>query len=240
LYSELQSFSKADARERTSRSGRKQWGFRTSRILSQPALQILGGIRPQWNRALLATLAVNTHPRRGCEREIADPHTDQLGDAGARVVKRRKHHAVALTSPRTGIWRGKNGFDLLSGKESDHRLFKALHGNRQYGLGERESGRLLEGDILHERANGRKPCVAATNAVMPLLFKVFEEIKDESRVEIVDGNVARSLVQLVMSEGEQKPKAVAIGRYRSWADVLLLHQALSKELLQKHWKRLWR
>jgi hypothetical protein len=183
---------------------------------------------------------VNTNPRRGREREIADPHADQLGDSGASVVKRRKHHAIALSGPCTGVGRGQHGFDLLSRQESNHRLLEALHGYRQDGLCKRESGRLLEGDILHERANGRKPCVTAANAVMPLLLQVFEEIEDEVRIEIRDGHVAGSFAQLVMGKGEQKPKAVTIGRYRSRAGVLMLHQALSKELLQKHWKWLWR
>jgi hypothetical protein len=67
---------------------------------------------------------------------------------------------------------------------------------------------------------------------MTVYLQVIEEIQNERSAQILQRDIARTLLQALMGERQQEPEAIAISGDRTRRHVLLLHQTLHEEALE--------
>ena len=83
-----------------------------------------------------------------------------------------------------------------------------------------------------QRADSGQPQVAGAWAVVPVVFEVVEERRDQVGVEVGPVQAGRSLAGAVLREPDQQLERVAVGRDGAWADLPLLGEPVGEERLQ--------
>ncbi|BCZ84792.1 hypothetical protein PTKU64_84670 [Paraburkholderia terrae] len=120
---------------------------------------------------------MKTYGRASIQVDIANAYADEFGYPSAGVIEGRQHHAIALTAPRVGVGRIEQGAYFFSGEEADQRALVTLHRNREHLLNGAQRFRAPGRSIVQKRANGGKPEVAASDAVVADRLEVVEELK---------------------------------------------------------------
>jgi len=65
--------------------------------------------------------------RRAVEDQVAEPHADDLRDAGACVVHGRQQGSVPLAGPALRVRGVEDGLHVVARQEPEHGLVEALH-----------------------------------------------------------------------------------------------------------------
>lgn len=74
-------------------------------------------------------------------------------------------------------------------------------------------GRRRDPDTDRRLCGGLRPRFGFFEQMWLPVLEVLEDGQNKQRINIVKRRLARALVQLAMSKGEQEPKAVSIGRH---------------------------
>jgi hypothetical protein len=96
--------------------------------------------------------------------------------------------------------------------------------------------REFEGHVAKERVNSGEAQIAAANAQSPLPLELIEKRHDQRRVDLLEHQRVRRLLQTLLRELQKQAEGVAIGTDRVGADPALLHQTLDEETLEKRSK----
>ncbi|CAB3744359.1 hypothetical protein LMG27174_07164 [Paraburkholderia rhynchosiae] len=176
---------------------------------------------------------MKTYRRASVQIDVADAYADEFGYPSAGVIEGRQHDGIALAAPRVGVGCIEQGAYFFSGEEADQRALITLHRNREHLLNRAQALWYSGRSIVQKRANGGKPKVAATDAIVAGHFEVVEELKNQWCINIAEFQAVRSPMQSLFCKLEKQPHGVSVSRYRSRAGVTLLYQAFHKELLQQ-------
>jgi hypothetical protein len=93
---------------------------------SEPVAQLLGGVFPEWDDPLLASLPVQEKGARAVEEHVRYPQAVELGDTRTAVVHDWEQDGVAPPAPRRTVGRFQERFYLLSGEELERGPVEAL------------------------------------------------------------------------------------------------------------------
>jgi hypothetical protein len=110
---------------------------------------------------------------------------------------------------------------------------EALAGDCEHALNLGAMLGCLESRVAKEGMNRREAQVAAADTDTLMVLQVIKEGNDQRRIDFLEVQARRRLMQCSFGELQQLPKCVAIGTDRVGACLPLLHQALGKKALQQ-------
>src|SRR5258708_38091419 len=91
---------------------------------------------------------------------------------------------------------------------------------------------MAEGSEAEERVDRGESRVAAPYAVMSLALQMLQEVSDQGCSEVCQVELGRRLAGLLVGEGQQQRKAVALGGHGVGAGLALMDQPLREECFQ--------
>ncbi len=182
--------------------------------LCQPVAEQFDAVLADRRRTLLAAFAHTADVRATPERDVVARQRDQLRDAQARLQCEQEDRPVTPTVPGRKVGSRDDGFDLVTVEIVDRPLLVPLCRHGEHTLAMMQQLRLIDGDVLVERADGREPCIAAPCSITPRLLEIGEEVGDEVGVDIGDLQRRRLLLLLIGGIPEEQAERVAIARDR--------------------------
>ena len=119
--------------------------------------------------------------RPGAQLDVLSAQSDQLRIAQPRLQRNLKQQLITPPQPGPAV-RGfqKRGSFLLA-QELHGASFKALGRDRQNALAVIGKGGLVDGNVPEKGVYCAQTIIASASAVVPIVFKVFEESRDELR-----------------------------------------------------------
>ena len=156
----------------------------------------------------------------------------QFGDPQAGLDGQQQQRAVAAAFPAAAVGRVEEGVDLGCGEKRDQLLVEPFGRDGQHPLDELGVLGVTQGRVGEQRADRGQAQVAGARAVVPVVFEVVEERRDQVRVEV--GPVQRGRAALsgaLLGEPEQQLERVAVGGDGAWADLTLLGEPVGEERL---------
>src|SRR5207248_7786483 len=94
-------------------------------------------------------------------------------------------------------------------------------------------GWLLEPEVVEEGMDGRQARVPAPGAVAAGFLKVIEEVADEGRVQILEGQLRRGLPQSLLGESQEQAESVPVSRDGVRAGPTLPQETVGEEGLHQ-------
>ncbi len=176
----------------------------------QPSAHGCSGFLPEWKRPLSTSLTVHADSQLGVEAEVCQAQTDQFRNSQATGTSDMQHGAV--TDPVARAWIGtvENGLDLGAGQKGDQPRIGAFDGDGEGASHLIECGRNPVLDKPHEGFDGRQPRVAGARAVASMAFEVFEEGKNQRRIDLFEGERGGGNGVPPADELEEKPERVGV------------------------------
>src|SRR5208282_3556620 len=147
-----------------------------------------------------------------------------------------EERVIAPPGPGRLIRCGQQGIDLWARQEIDEGSSEALTGDRKHALNLCGILWRLEGRVAKEGMNRREAQVAAADADTLAVLQVIKEGNNQRRVDFLEVQPRRRLMQCSFGELQQLPECIAIGTDCVGACLPLLHQALGEEALQQ-WRQ---
>ena len=92
---------------------------------------------------------------------------------------------VATSQPSRSIRRRQQSFDLRPGQKTHQCTWLPLVGNRQHALDDSAVRRRFQRGVAEKGPDGRQTQVAASGAIVPTVFQVFQKRADEGGIQIV-------------------------------------------------------
>ena len=124
------------------------------------------------------------------------------------------------------------GVDLGRGEKRDELLVEPFGRDGQDSLDHLGVLGVTQRGEGEQRADGGQPQVAGARAVVPVVFEVVEERRDQVGIEVGPIQAGRGLAGAVLGEPEQQLERVAVGRDGARADLPLLGEPVGEERLQ--------
>jgi len=119
------------------------------------------------------------------------------------------------------------------GEEVNQGAVLAFGGDGQDTLNVSGVGGLLKGDVLEEGADRGETEITGTSAIVSVFFTMIEESADERGVEIVQRELGREFVELLLGEPEKQPEGVAVRGDGVRAGLSLTDEAVGEKGLQQ-------
>jgi hypothetical protein len=207
-----------------------------SGLFTQPGIEHTGHIAAERSAARFAPLAAATNVRCGAYHHVLASQGNQFGHAEPSLDGEKQERAVSPTNPTAGVGSGKKRLGLLTRKEFHWTPLESLARNGEDPLTEQGMRRLRQRDVLEKAVNGGQARIAGTSTVLAFFFKVFEELRHESCVDILDGEAGRRLVKAHRREAQQEPEGVAVGGDGVGARLPLTDEAIDEEALKQRLK----
>ena len=161
------------------------------------------------------------------------PQADEFGHPQPRLDRHQQQGPVPAADPGRPVRRRQQRVDLLRREVFDQPPLVALAGDGQDAAALVGVGRLLERDVLEEGMDRRQACVAAPGAVAAFLLEVIEEVADEGRVQILEGQLRRGLPQSLFGEPQEQAEGVPVSGDGVRAGPALPQETVGEERLDQ-------
>lgn len=162
---------------------------------------------------------------------------DDFGSTQTGLHGQQQKRPVTAPAPAAEVGSGEQGGDFDAGEEGDGWANITLARDGENPLCQCAVFRRMQGHIAEEGMDGGKTDIAATGAVVAVVFEMIEEGAEERGVEIRQGHFRRSLAQLPLSIGQQQAEGIAVARQGMGACLSLSDEAIGEEGLKESGER---
>jgi hypothetical protein len=172
----------------------------------------------------------------GTKFHILTAERCDLAIAQARLYSKQQERSVPPADPGGRIWCCHQRIAFLFGYEFHWTTFIPLRRNRQDALAMQCQCGFADGYVLKKRVQSRQAIVPRPRTVAARAFEVFEELPQESCIEILHPQFGGRASEALGCETEQETEGVPIGCYGVRACAKLFLQSVGKETLDKRLK----
>lgn len=116
--------------------------------------------------------------------DVGDGEAGEFGDPQPGLGGHQEERVVAAAVPGREVGRGQEGFDLGPGQEADGGVIVSFGWDGEHPGDQRGVLGDLERGVAEQRADGRQPGVAGSDAVASRGFQVLEEPADQRGVQV--------------------------------------------------------
>jgi hypothetical protein len=172
----------------------------------------------------------------GTKFHILTAERCDLAIAQARLYSKQQERSVSPADPGGRIWCCHQRIAFLFGYEFHWTTLIALRRNRQDALAMQCQCGFADGYVLKERMQSRQAIVPRPRTIAARTFEVFEELPQESCIEVLHPQFGGRASEALGCETEQQTEGVPIGCYGVRACAKLFLQSVGKETLDERLK----
>jgi hypothetical protein len=178
----------------------KQDSLLSALPLLQPVLQDSGRCPGERRAAFLPPLANDAQMGARAKEQIIPRKARDLRQSQSGLDRYQHKRVIASTSPGGLVRRSQQGVDLRAGKKADKGSGESLAGNCEHALNLGGLLGRLEGRVAKEGMDRREAQVAAADTDTLVVLKVIKEGNDQRRVDFLEVQARRWLVQCPFGE----------------------------------------
>src|SRR5713101_5035248 len=151
---------------------------------SQPTAQHCDGLFAKRGAPAFASFAQALHVRTGAQGDVLTAQAGEFCRAQSGLHGQQQQGSIASSAPGVEVRRGEQSFNFDRREEADRSTHVAFTLHGEYALRQSVVFRRMQRNVAEERMDGSQTHVAATGAILPILFKVIEKGAEEWSIQI--------------------------------------------------------